>query len=77
MSMTIKVKVKVSAGAKTEIVEKMADGTFKVRVNAPPEKGNANRRMVELLAEYFKVSKARVAIISGQTYREKVVLIDL
>jgi len=71
------IKIRVSAGAKTEKVEKMTDGSFKLRVNAPPEKGKANERVVELLAAHFNVSKARVAILSGQTYREKSVLIDL
>jgi uncharacterized protein len=71
------IKVRVSAGAKTEKVEKMDDGSFKVRVSLPPEKGKANERVVELLAEYFKVSKAKVAIISGNTFREKSVLVDL
>ncbi|MEI8328133.1 MAG: DUF167 domain-containing protein [Candidatus Taylorbacteria bacterium] len=71
------IKIRVSAGAKTEKVEEMADGSFKVRVNAPPENGKANQRVVELLAEHFHTSKARVAIISGATYREKTVLLDL
>ena len=71
------IKIRVSAGAKTEKVEQMSDGSFKVRVNAPPEKGKANERVIELLAEHFKLSKSKVAILSGQTYREKTVLVDL
>ncbi len=71
------IKIRVSAGAKTEKVEEMADGSFKVRVNAPPEKGKANERMVELLATHFDTSKARISIISGHTFREKMVLVDL
>jgi len=71
------IKIRVSAGAKTEKVKQMSDGSFKVRVNAPPEKGKANERVIELLAEHFQVSKSKVAILSGQTYREKTVLVDL
>ena len=71
------IKIRVSTGAKTEKVEQMSDGSFKVRVNAPPEKGKANERVIELLAEHFQVSKSKVAILSGQTYREKTVLVDL
>ena len=74
MSKTI--NIKVSAGAKTEKIEIMADGTMKVRVNAPPEKGKANERVVELLAEHFRLSKARISIIKGHTSREKVVLVE-
>ncbi len=75
MSSTI--KIRVSAGAKTEKIEMMPDGVLKVRVNATPEKGKANERVIELLAGHFKLSKSRIAIISGHSYREKVVLIDL
>jgi len=71
------IKIHVSAGAKTEKVEEMTDGSFKVRVNAPAEKGKANERVVELLAEHFKTSKARISIISGHTYKEKKVFLDL
>ena len=70
------IKIKVSAGAKTEKVEELADRTYKVRVSAPPEKGKANERVVELLALHFGVSKARISIISGHTARDKAVLLD-
>ena len=71
------IKVKVSAGAKTEKVEETGPGVFKIRVSAPPERGKANDRVAELLAEYFKVSKSRVFLVSGATNREKVFCIDL
>jgi uncharacterized protein (TIGR00251 family) len=70
------IKVKVSAGAKTEKVEEIEPSIFKVRVSAPPEKGKANERVAELLAEYFGVSKSKVFLVSGATYRDKVFLID-
>ncbi len=66
------IKVKVSAGAKTEKVEEIEPGVFKIRVSAAPEKGKANHRVAELLAEYFKVSKSKVFLLSGAAYREKV-----
>lgn len=39
--MTLRVKV-IPRGAKTEIVGTMADGTVKIKIAAPPEKGKAN-----------------------------------
>ncbi len=71
------IKVKVSAGAKTEKIEEMEDGSFKIRVQAPPEKGKANERVAELLAEHFQISKSKIFLVSGQTHREKVFLIEL
>lgn len=66
------IKVKVSAGAKTEKVEEVEPNVFKIRVSSPPEKGKANDRVSELLAEYFGVSRSKVFLVSGATYREKV-----
>jgi uncharacterized protein (TIGR00251 family) len=70
------IKVRVSAGAKTESVEEVGPGEFKVRVSAPPEKGKANQRVAELLAEYFKISKSKVFLMSGATFREKTFSIE-
>ena len=71
------IKVKVSAGAKTEKVEEIGPDMFKVRVSAPPEKGKANNRVAELLAEHFKISKTNVILMNGATYREKTFLIEI
>ncbi len=70
------ITVKVSAGAKTEKVEEVEPSIFKVRVQAPPEKGKANQRVSELLAKHFGLPITKVVLISGATYREKRFLID-
>lgn len=51
------------------------DGRLKVHVCAPPEKGKANRAVVEILAKTLGVSKSRVTIIGGELSREKLVLV--
>lgn len=71
------IKVKVTAGAKTEVVEELPDGNFKMRVSAPPEKGKANQRVAELLAEHFEIPKSRVFLVSGSTFREKVFSVEI
>lgn len=71
------IKLKVSAGAKTEKVEEMEDGSLKVRVTEAPEKGKANKRVLELVAKHFGAPISKVFLVSGQTYREKVVEIDI
>lgn len=71
------IKVRVSAGAKTEKVEEVESGVFKIRVQTAPEKGKANERVAELIAEYYKIPKSKVFLASGATYREKVFLIDV
>jgi uncharacterized protein (TIGR00251 family) len=70
------VSVKVSAGAKTEKVEEIEPGVFKIRVGAPPEKGKANQRVAELLAKHFNIPISRVFLKSGAVSREKLFLIS-
>jgi len=50
---------------------------LEVAVAAPPEKGKANERLIELLAEHFGVAKSKIRIISEHTKRQKVVEINL
>ena len=56
-----------------------ADGSMHlaVRVTAPPERGEANTALVELLADLFDLPKWRVSIASGFGARlKKVIVID-
>lgn len=46
---------------------------YKVCVTAAPEKGKANKKTIELLAEYFKVAKSQIRIIRGEISRNKII----
>lgn len=70
--MTLRVKV-IPRSAKTEIVGKMADGTLKIRVAAPPEKNKANDELIRFLAAHYGVDQ--VKIISGHSSALKMVLL--
>lgn len=69
------VKVKVSAGARQENVQETLLGDFKIHVREKAEKGKANERVLELIADYFNVSKSSVSLVSGVTYKEKIIKI--
>ena len=64
--MYLKVKV-LPKSPKTELVDTMADGTLKIRVAAPPEKGKANQQLIKFLAGRLDIKNNAVSIISGQT----------
>jgi hypothetical protein len=70
----LRIKV-ISGEPKTEIKGEMADGTLKIAVAAVPEKGRANRALVEFLAEEYSVHKNDIKIISGASDRIKLVKI--
>ena len=64
-------KVKVQAGAvKNEIVGVQGD-VLKIKINAPPVKGKANKALIDFLAEKLGVKKSEVGIISGHTSKIK------
>ena len=57
---------------KNEVI-KIGDAEYKVKVTASPERGKANEKIVELLAEYFHVPKSLVKIIAGKTTKTKLI----
>ena len=53
------------------------DGALKVRLAAAPVEGQANEELIRLLAELFDAPRRRIAILSGQTSKNKVVSVSL
>lgn len=67
----LKLNIKVTPSAPhSEIFNQLSDGTLKVRLQAPPEDGKANKALVKLLKKEFN---AEVEIISGETSPKKFV----
>lgn len=53
------------AGSKNESIDRISEDSFFVRVKEKAEQNLANRRVLEIIAEYFKVTAKQVRIISG------------
>jgi uncharacterized protein YggU (UPF0235/DUF167 family) len=51
---SLRVKV-IPRSKKNEVSGELADGTVKVHVTAPPEKGKANEQVCAVLAAHYKV----------------------
>jgi hypothetical protein len=58
---------------RTELAGFREDGTVRVRVQAPPTEGKANRALLELLARILGVRKNRIEIIAGHSGLDKIV----
>jgi uncharacterized protein (TIGR00251 family) len=71
---TLSVRIQPRA-SKNEVVV-MEDGSFKIRLTAPPVDGAANEALVRFLADTLSVAKSQVEIVSGHTSREKIVSIS-
>ena len=46
-----------------------------VKVTAPPDKGKANKAVIDVVAEAADLPKSALAIVSGETDRHKTVLV--
>jgi uncharacterized protein len=62
----------IPSAARTEVRGLYGD-RVKVAVNAPPEAGKANARLVEALAGWLGVRADQVAVQSGHGGRDKVI----
>ena len=60
----MRIYAKVRAGAKENSVRRR-ENMLIIRVTAPAEKGRANKKVAQLLAEYFQVPRWRVKIVAG------------
>lgn len=68
--MELNVKV-IPRAAKTELAGELADGTWKIRLQAVPEDGKANEALLVFLARHFGVRREDVRIVSGATSQRK------
>jgi len=64
-----RVKVQPASG-KNEIVGVKGDA-LKIKINAPPVKGKANKALVDFLARKLGVKNSQIEIITGHTTRLK------
>ncbi len=51
-------------------------GRLKLAVTAAPEKGKANKAVIELLADTLHINESSIHIISGESSRDKRLLIE-
>jgi uncharacterized protein YggU (UPF0235/DUF167 family) len=65
--------LRVSPGARTSAVVGRYGEAWKVRVAAPPERGQANDAVVALLAATLEVPAHTISVVSGHGARDKLV----
>ncbi len=71
------IKVKVTAGAKKETIEKVNDDHYKISVKQRAERNMANDRVIEMLADIFNVNIKQVRIINGHHSPSKMFSIEI
>ena len=71
------IKISVIVGAKKNLFVKKSKDHFFISVKEKAQRNMANTRMLELVAEYFQISKNKVRIINGHHYPSKLLSLDL
>jgi uncharacterized protein len=67
----ILIDVKVIPNAARDAIDGWDEKRVKVRIRQIPEKGKANKKLIEFLADQLGVTKNRISIQSGETSRLK------
>ena len=69
----MKIVVTAKPGSREELIEKVSETEYIVKVKEPPVDGKANRAIVAALADYFKVPVFRIRIVVGHTTKKKII----
>lgn len=72
----MEILVSVTANSKKPEVLRLEDGSYKVKVNAKPINGEANLRLIAILADYFGVPKSSIRIEKGISSKKKTISIN-
>jgi hypothetical protein len=73
---SLELRVQAQTQCRNEGLGDVAGDVLRVRVNAAPVDGKANKRLVVVLADAFGVAKSRVRLVHGARSRLKRIRID-
>ena len=68
--------IRVQPRASRSTIAGELDGALKIRLAAPPVDGEANEELIRFLSKLFNVARAQIVMRSGQTSRNKLIMID-
>lgn len=69
------IALRVQPKASRSGVRGVHGGAVKVSVTEAPEKGKANRAVIEVIADALGVARSRVTVVSGETSHDKQVMV--
>jgi len=70
------IHAKVTAGARKESFKEKSEDHFEISVREKAERNEANTRVLELVAEHFKVPLNKVRIINGHKHPSKLIVVE-
>ena len=71
-----RISVTVKPSSKSPSVTQLTESEFRVAVREPAQDGKANRALIELLADHFRIAKSTIKIVRGLHSRHKLIEVD-
>ncbi len=72
----MKISVKIIPRSSKNQMMPNADGSYKIKLTAPPVDGEANEQLIRFLSKEMDIPKNKIHILSGKTSRNKLVEIE-
>ena len=70
------IHVKVSAGVSKESFVKKSENHFEISVREKAQRNLANTRVLQLVADHFKVPLNKVRIVNGHRHPSKLIIVE-
>ena len=71
----MELRIKIVPQAQHNEIVGWQNKTLKIKINASPEKGKANKELIHFLSKEWKVSKSEIVIVKGEKSRKKILQI--
>ena len=72
----VKLAVKITPNAGRNEILGLSNDTWRIKIAAQPERGKANKELIDFLSSRLGVKKDNVMIIKGQTSHNKMVMVQ-
>lgn len=71
-----RLRVHLTPGTHRNEATSYVEGVLRVKVAAPPVKGQANKELIAFLADLLGVKKCQISIVRGEASRDKLLAIE-
>ena len=70
------IHVKIFPDAKRQLIEQTADHTLRIFVREPAKRNQANKKVLELVADFYNLPKNHLRMITGHRSLKKIIQIQ-
>ncbi len=72
----VRISVKVTPGSSRNEILGFTNGVWRIKIAAAPDKGKANKELIEFLSGYLDIRRDQIEILKGQTSHNKIISIE-